>query len=104
MIIGVEKELLFQQKIKKIEYSSEEILIEQLLKDNVDLIIMNKLSADYMVKKLNIEEKIEYSNYSKKASEGADFRLGFSKANDLDDKLKIFNDYGENKLNLEEAE
>ncbi|HKL42102.1 MAG TPA: methyl-accepting chemotaxis protein [Clostridia bacterium] len=86
-------------RIKKNEYSSEEILIEQLLKENVDLIIMNKLSAEYMVDKLAIENKIIFSNYSNKASEGADFRLGFSKANDLDDKLEIFNNYieeGEN--------
>lgn len=90
-------------KIKKTEYSSEEILIEQLLKENVDLIIMNKLSADYMVNKLNIEKKIDYSNYSNKASEGADFRLGFSKANDLKDKLNVFNEYVEETLNIKEV-
>jgi len=90
-------------KIKKTEYSSEEILIEQLLKENVDLIIMNKLSADYIVNKLNIEKKIAYSNYSNKASEGADFRLGFSKANDLEEKLEIFNEYVEETLDIKEV-
>ena len=90
-------------KIKKTEYSSEEILIEQLLKENVDLIIMNKLSADFMVDKLNIEKKIAYSTYSNKASEGADFRLGFSKGNDLEDKLKIFNEYVEETLKIKEV-
>jgi|GEM_PF-3337859 len=90
-------------KIKKIEYSSEEILIEQLLREHVDLIIMNKLSADYMIKKLNIGNEIAYSEYSNKASEGADFRLGFSKANNLKDKLEIFDKYVDESIDIEQV-
>lgn len=90
-------------KISKAEFPSEEILIEQLLRDHVDLIIMNKLSADYLIKKLNIKDQISFSKYSKKATEGADFRLGFSKANKLNDKLNIFNEYIEKSANIIEV-
>jgi len=86
-------------KVNKKEFSSEEILIEQLLRENVDLIIMNKLSAEYLMRNLDLENQIAFSKYSEKAKEGADFRLGFSKTNDLEDKLKVFNDYVDSSTN-----
>jgi methyl-accepting chemotaxis protein len=78
--------------LDKTESSSEEILFENLLKGNVDLIIMNKLSAEDYIEKRNLKNKLLISSYSKKNYEGSDFRLGFSKANDLDEIKQYFNE------------
>ncbi|MGM0378453.1 MAG: methyl-accepting chemotaxis protein [Bacillota bacterium] len=77
--------------LAKSDSPNEEILFENLINKNVDLIIMNKLSAMDYIENSNLENKVAISNYSKKNYEGSDFRLGFSKANNLSDIKKYFN-------------
>lgn len=77
--------------LRKISSPNEEILFENLLNDNTDLIIMNKLSAEEYINNNSLKLKVEISDYSKKNYEGSDFRLGFSKENDLDDIREFFN-------------
>lgn len=78
-------------RVNKIESPNEEILFDNLLNENVELIIANKLSALNYIKEMNLSNKLVISNYSKKNYKGSDFRLGFSKANDLDAIRQYFN-------------
>ena len=59
---------------------------------NVDLIIMNKLSAKDYIEKNRLINELEISNYSNKTYEGSDFRLGFSKAKELEEIKNYFNE------------
>jgi len=79
-------------KINKIESPNEDVLFENLINKNVDLIIMNKLSAKDYIEKNKLINKLEISNYSNKIYEGSDFRLGFSKVNELEEIKNYFND------------
>ncbi len=79
-------------RLNKVESPNEDVLFENLINKNVDLIIMNKLSAIDYIEKNKLENKLEISSYSNKIYEGSDFRLGFSKVNELEEIKKYFNE------------
>ena len=78
-------------RLNKVESPNEDVLFENLINKNVDLIIMNKLSAIDYIEKNKLANKLQISNYSNKIYEGSDFRLGFSKVNELKEIKNYFN-------------
>lgn len=86
------------KRLNKKDYSSDEILIENLEKGNIDLAIMNKLSAEYLLNDKKLITQLELCEYTNKNSSGSDFRLGFSKKNGFEEAISTFNNYVKNKM------
>jgi methyl-accepting chemotaxis protein len=87
------EKLRSDQKIEKVYFSRDEVLIKQLLNQHLDVIVMNQDVGDYLIKKWDAGKKIIKMKYKVIETKDGDTRLGFSK-DDRGMQLKeIFNQY-----------
>ena len=69
----------------------EEIMFSKLLKGQVDVIILNSYSAEYLIKKIGIIKKIKLENYKHVEFNSSDVKLGYSKVKGNKKAIDLFN-------------
>ncbi len=87
------KRLREDKAIKKVVVSRDEVLIKKLLKNQIDVAVLNEDVGDYLIKKLKIGNQISKATFKVVEKEGAETRLGFSKDQLGLELLKHFNQY-----------
>lgn len=80
-------------KISKTYSNRDEVLFQQLLKDNVDIVISNEDVGDYLLDHLNICDVIIKQQFKVTEKEGSDTRLGFVKTERGLQLMNEFNQY-----------
>jgi len=69
----------------------EEIMFSKLLKGQVDVIILNSYSAEYLIKKLGFDNLIKLENYKHVEFNSSDVKLGYSKIKGNMEAIDLFN-------------
>jgi methyl-accepting chemotaxis protein len=83
------KEFEYDNNIKKDVSREESLMFKKLLMGQVDALIINDFTGTYYIRVNNIEDKVKKQNFKLKGN-GIDSKVGFSKANDLGDYIKIY--------------
>ena len=66
-------------------------MFKKLIKGQIDVVILNSYSGDYLIKKLGLESKIKTESYKYVNRNSSDTRAGFGKNERNQKLLKIFN-------------
>nr|WP_312577802.1 transporter substrate-binding domain-containing protein [Sedimentibacter sp.] len=69
----------------------EEIMFKKLLKGQIDAIILNSYSGDYIIKKLGLGDKVKLENYKHVEADTSETRLGFCKIKNNREVIDLFN-------------
>lgn len=69
----------------------EEIMFRKLLKGQIDVIILNSYSGDYIIKKMGLSNKIKLENYKHVEADISETRLGFCKVKNNKKIIDLFN-------------
>lgn len=69
----------------------EEIMFRKLLKGQIDVIILNSYSGDYIIKKMGLSNKIKLENYKHVEADISETRLGFCKIKNNKKIIDLFN-------------
>ncbi|MBP1926569.1 methyl-accepting chemotaxis protein [Sedimentibacter acidaminivorans] len=69
----------------------EEIMLKKLLKGQIDVIILNSYSGDYIIKKMRLGNKIKLENYKHVEADTTETRLGFCKIKNNKEAIDLFN-------------
>ena len=87
------KRLRDDKAINKIVVSRDEVLIKKLLKNQIEVAVMNEDVGDYLVEKMGLGKPVVKSGYKVVETAGAETRLGFSKDELGITLLEAFNKY-----------
>ncbi len=87
------KRLREDQSIKKVVVNRDEVLVKKLVKNQIDVAVLNEDVGEYLIQKLKLEKKITKTTFKVVEKEGAETRLGFSKDEIGLDLLRHFNQY-----------
>lgn len=69
----------------------EEIMFKKLLKGQIDVIILNSYSGDYIIKKMGLGNKIKLEKYKHVEADTSETRLGFCKIKNNREAIDLFN-------------
>jgi|LAHS01.1.fsa_nt_gb methyl-accepting chemotaxis protein len=69
----------------------EEIMFKKLLKGQIDVIILNSYSGDYLIKKLKLDDKVKLENYKHVQEDKTETRMGFCKIKNNTEIIDLFN-------------
>ncbi len=69
----------------------EEIMFKKLLKGQIDVIILNSYSGDYIIKKMGLGNKIKLEKYKHVEADISETRLGFCKIKNNSEAINLFN-------------
>jgi len=69
----------------------EEIMFRKLMKGQIDVIILNSYSGDYIIKKLGLGNKVKVENYKHVEADTSETRIGFCKIKDNKEAINLFN-------------
>lgn len=86
-------ELQNMTTLKKEWFSKDETLFKKLLKEQIDVVVVNADVGKYLTEKMAISHLVETCTYQKTVKEGSDTRLAFSKDPIGDALLAHFNAY-----------
>lgn len=86
------KEFENDNNIKKDVSREESLMFKKVLIGQVDALIINDFTGSYYIRLNNIEGKVRKQNFKLKGN-GIDSQVGFSKANNLDKYIEIY-EYG----------
>lgn len=69
----------------------EEIMFQKLLKGQIDVVVLNSYSGNYLIKKLNLIDKVKEENYKYAQPDTTESRIGFVKAKNNKHLIDLFN-------------
>ena len=69
----------------------EDIMFQKLLKGQIDVVILNSYSGNYLIKKLNLADKIKEENYKYIQPDTTESRIGFVKTKNNKHLIDLFN-------------
>lgn len=69
----------------------EDIMFQKLLKGQIDVIILNSYSGNYLVKKLNFANKVKEEKYKYVQADTTESRIGFTRAKNNKHLIDLFN-------------
>ena len=85
------KEFKTDTKIRKDINIEESLMFKKLTLGQLDALIINDYTGSYYIKNNNIENQVRKQNFKLKG-EGIDSKIGFCKAKDLSEYMKIYED------------
>lgn len=71
--------------------SNEEAMFKKLFKQQVDMILMNDVTARYVIAKNKLREKVKILEYSFAEGSKEEMRIGFSRKKEMKEYIDIFN-------------
>lgn len=87
---GYNKKFYEDDKLNKDFSISEQTLFKKLLKKQIDTMIINDYTAYYYIKLLVLSDLIKEELFTMQDIDSSEHRLGFSKVNNLQQYIKIF--------------
>lgn len=69
----------------------EDIMFQKLLKGQIDVIILNSYSGNYLVKKLNFAHNVKEEKYKYVQADTTESRIGFTRAKNNQHLIDLFN-------------
>lgn len=79
------------KSIVKDENEKEDVMFKKLMKNQVDLILMNEYVARSIINKYNINNSVRIMNFAFEDASAQDSRIGFAKSKKLNKYIDIFN-------------
>jgi methyl-accepting chemotaxis protein len=74
------------------DYSfKEDIMFQKLLKGQIDVVVLNSYSGNYLIKKLKLIDKVKEENYKYAQPDTTESRIGFVKAKNNKHLIDLFN-------------
>lgn len=87
---GYNKKFFEDEKLHKDFSISEQTLFKKLLKQQIDTMIINDYTAYYYIKLLSLSNLIKEEPFTMEDVDSSEHRLGFSKVNNLQQYIKVF--------------